>query len=560
MQLWTALALLSLSICTSSKGATDEYNRRNDERLPTVFIALFVRNKAHVLPYVLTMLEDLDYPKDRIHLYVKSDHNQDRSAEVLALWLDRISHRYHSVNISIVDDGKWYSGEEEESSPLAWSDQRFAHIMQLKEDALNEARRIWADFIWFLDADVFLTNSQVLRALVAEDETVVAPMLKSVGLYSNFWAGMSDNFYYERTDQYLPILERKEQGCFTVPMVHSCVLVKLRRERSRTLTFLSNKVTGYHGPEDDIIVFALSAKKLNVDLKVCNDQQFGYIMLPLDERNDPADDLQNLVNLKLDIAADLGPLQEQLPLFQDLMPPPPSKDKLGVDQIYMINLKRRVDRKGKMDYCFDQLGVDYKLVEAVDGRSIDHNYLAEHGIKMLPVFTEPYHNRPLTFGEIGCFLSHYSVWRDVLDNEYNEVIVFEDDIRFEPFFREKLVSLRQELASLDNDLNWDLVFLGRKILSNTNEPWVDGAAQLVHVGYTYWTLAYLLRFSGAKKLMEAEPLHKMVPVDEYLPIMYNRHPNDTWKDFFPRRNLRYAQAKIINSCKVQRLFKGLHCS
>lgn len=36
---------------------------------PTVFIVLLVRNKAHTLPYFLTLLERLDYPKERIALW-----------------------------------------------------------------------------------------------------------------------------------------------------------------------------------------------------------------------------------------------------------------------------------------------------------------------------------------------------------------------------------------------------------------------------------------------------------------------------------------------------------
>jgi collagen beta-1,O-galactosyltransferase len=37
--------------------------------LPTVVIAVFVRNKAHTLPFFLTALEELEYPKDRIALW-----------------------------------------------------------------------------------------------------------------------------------------------------------------------------------------------------------------------------------------------------------------------------------------------------------------------------------------------------------------------------------------------------------------------------------------------------------------------------------------------------------
>ena len=42
------------------------------------------------------------------------------------------------------------------------------------------------------------------------------------------------------------------------------------------------------------------------------------------------------------------------------------------------------------------------------------------------------------------------------------------------------------------------------------------------VDYTYWTLAYILTKSGAEKLLAGNPLGKMVPVDEYLPIMFGR--------------------------------------
>ena len=48
---------------------------------------------------------------------------------------------------------------------------------------------------------------------------------------------------------------------------------------------------------------------------------------------------------------------------------------------------------------------------AVDGLEMDAAYLKEHGIAMLPGFSEPYHGRPLKLGEIGCFMSHYNIWQ-----------------------------------------------------------------------------------------------------------------------------------------------------
>jgi hypothetical protein len=49
---------------------------------PTVFISVLIRNKAPVLPYFLTQLSSLSYPKQRIVLHLRSDHNEDNSLEV----------------------------------------------------------------------------------------------------------------------------------------------------------------------------------------------------------------------------------------------------------------------------------------------------------------------------------------------------------------------------------------------------------------------------------------------------------------------------------------------
>ena len=47
--------------------------------------------------------------------------------------------------------------------------------------------------------------------------------------------------------------------------------------------------------------------------------------------------------------------------------------------------------------------------------------------------------------------------------------------------------------------------------------------RIVTATYSYWTIGYLLRGRAAKVLLDEEPLKKLVPVDEYLPIMYGAH-------------------------------------
>lgn len=115
-----------------------------------------------------------------------------------------------------------------------------------------------------LDADVFLTKSNTLRSLVFKNQTVVSPLLRSDGMYSNFWAGMTPEYYYIRTELYEPILFREKIGCHNVPMIHSAVLIDLRRYESDYLTYKAEKLIAYDGPEDDIITFAVGANKSGI--------------------------------------------------------------------------------------------------------------------------------------------------------------------------------------------------------------------------------------------------------------------------------------------------------
>lgn len=142
-------------------------------------------------------------------------------------------------------------------------------------------------------------------------------MLLSEGLYSNFWCGMSDDYYYERTDEYKEIYNSQKSGNYPVPMVHSAVLINLKKSLSSLLTFDRQKLIQnqrkirfesrkYDGPIDDIIIFAISANSSGLEMYVSNDRPFGYILAPLERDDELHRDLQQLLNIKLLIINDLG--------------------------------------------------------------------------------------------------------------------------------------------------------------------------------------------------------------------------------------------------------------
>lgn len=124
-----------------------------------------------------------------------------------------------------------------------------------------------------------------------------------------------------------------------------------------------------------------------------------------------------------------------------------------------------------------------------------------------------------------------------------QVLVFEDDVRFESNFRGRLEQLMEEVEA--EKLPWDLIYLGRKQVNPEEEAVVEGLPHLVVAGYSYWTLAYVLSLAGARKLLASQPLRRMLPVDEFLPIMFDQHPNEQYKAHFWPRDLRAFSARPL---------------
>ncbi|KAM4552673.1 procollagen galactosyltransferase 2-like [Odontesthes bonariensis] len=447
---------------------------------------------------------------------------------MLQEWLRRVQHLYHSVEWRPTEQSSSYADEE---GPKHWPNSRFTHVMKLKQAALRAAKRLWTDYILFVDSDNLLTNRHVLTDMIAENLTIVAPMLESKSLYSNFWCGITPQGYYRRTPEYIPIRKWKWQGCFAVPMVHSTYLLDLRRAASQALAFYPPHPE-YPYDLDDIMVLAFSAKETGVQMYVCNRNHYGYLPVPLKQDQTLEEEEESFTHTLTEALIDYT-MEPSHYMHMRLR----GARKMGFDEIFLINLKRRSDRRDRMLSSLAVLGINATLVEAVDGKALNSSQLRAMGIDMLPGYKDPYSDRVLTRGEIGCFLSHFNIWKQVVQQGLQQVLVLEDDVRFEPRFYSRMTTIMGNVLRVR--LDWDLIYVGRKRLQvKEPENWVKGVSSLVHPDYSYWTLGYALSLNGARKLLRAKPLNKMLPVDEFLPLMFNKHPKDEYMQYFEERDLK----------------------
>ncbi|XP_074871269.1 inactive glycosyltransferase 25 family member 3 [Carettochelys insculpta] len=520
-------ALLLLLGGSAAKGAAGGSPAGQPPELPSVVIALLARNSEHSLPHYLGALERLDYPKERISLWCATDHNIDNTTEILWEWLTAMEKHYHHIEWKSVEEPRSYPNE---LGPKHWTDERYQHVMRLKQEALSFARAKGADYLLLTDADSILTNNQTLRFLILQNKSVVAPMLDSQTYYSNFWCGITPQGYYRRTADYFPTKNRQRVGCFIVPMVYGTFLLDLRKEGTSQLAFHPPH-PNYTWPFDDIIVFAYSCQAAGVWIFVCNQERFGYINVPVKSHQTLEDEHINFVHLILEAMVDGPPMYPS----EHVSLRPKHLGKMGFDEIFLINLVRRPDRRQRMLSSLYELEIDALVVDAVDGSALNSSDIKNLGVDLLPGYYDPFSGRTLTKGEVGCFLSHYYIWKEIVARGLEKVVVFEDDVRFEAYFKVRLTRLMEELEWAQ--LDWDLIYLGRKQVTSEDEEPVEDVRNLVVAEYSYWTLAYIISQQGAQKLVAAEPLSRMLPVDEFLPIMYDKHPNEDYKKHFAKRDL-----------------------
>jgi GR25 family glycosyltransferase involved in LPS biosynthesis len=118
------------------------------------------------------------------------------------------------------------------------------------------------------------------------------------------------------------------------------------------------------------------------------------------------------------------------------------------DKIYYINLKKDIDRNENMLKQFREFDItNFQRIEGTVLETIPDLYYWRN-------FVQKFLNEKYILGSLGCRNSHLKIMKDALDNNYNRILIFEDDIIFtqDP---NKLLS-----DNIDYLNNWDMIYFG----------------------------------------------------------------------------------------------------
>lgn len=128
-----------------------------------------------------------------------------------------------------------------------------------------------------------------------------------------------------------------------------------------------------------------------------------------------------------------------------------------ISKFFVINLDRSPERWQNISQNFQEAGVVPTRFSATDKNDLSLDDLISQNVyDPDEAVRSPYGaGRELSMGELGNYLSHSKVLREIVDKDLGVVAVFEDDAKLDRDFQSKV----QEVLSVAPE-NWDRIYLG----------------------------------------------------------------------------------------------------
>jgi GR25 family glycosyltransferase involved in LPS biosynthesis len=165
-------------------------------------------------------------------------------------------------------------------------------------------------------------------------------------------------------------------------------------------------------------------------------------------------------------------------------------------------MAKDIKRMNAMALLLDGEGIEYERRAAIDGKQRD-NYRADISDKCKVICTD---------GMVGCGLSHLYLWRHVVENKLERVLVFEDDVQLVNGYKDIFKRAIKQLP-----IDWDILYFGCHGLCDKKREYGNPFMRVFHIfkkgstdldkenifvpEYPLATHAYGVSYEGCKKLI-----------------------------------------------------------
>jgi len=188
-------------------------------------------------------------------------------------------------------------------------------------------------------------------------------------------------------------------------------------------------------------------------------------------------------------------------------------------ECFVINMTKNRDRMVNFDKQYNRSDLaarPYTRFEAINGSAMGdrmREYVTPKvwmGMSYLQQMKARLGDGQLTPGMIGCYLSHYAIYKQIVEDKLPYAIIFEDDATIHPrIYSRKVQSIVEPDGTYPMD--WDIILLGhwcKKCIPVTND--------YTNVQYFWGLHGYMVSQQGAQKLINLREDEISMQIDHYM--------------------------------------------
>lgn len=190
-------------------------------------------------------------------------------------------------------------------------------------------------------------------------------------------------------------------------------------------------------------------------------------------------------------------------------------------KIFVINLKSSVERRKMMEKQLNKLGLPFEIFDAVMGSALSES-------EIMAYYDKDYYNaRPdyFTPGAIGCTLSHFFIYRKMVEEKIETALILEDDMVLNKNLPGMLNKLSGEIRNDEVIMLFYQSYFAINLYASSATPLMD-KYNLYQVSDTTGlrsTGGYIINYEAARSLAE-----NLLPFSSFA---------DDWKSFYDRKML-----------------------
>lgn len=245
----------------------------NENENKYITIAILAKDKEFVLPTYLKCIELQNYPKNKIHLYIRTNNNNDKSKEILDKWV-KINEKFYA---SVYYDSSDVEERVQNYSQHTWNEIRFKVLGFIRQLSINYAILTKSHY-FVCDCDNFIIPETLIN-MINTNLDVVAPLLKNLvdddfksimgNNYTNMHAEINSSGFYKASDYEKDIISRNIIGTLEVPVVHCTYFIRNNVLPKICYDYLDNQF--------EYITFSKSCRNNKIKQYIDNTYFYGYL-------------------------------------------------------------------------------------------------------------------------------------------------------------------------------------------------------------------------------------------------------------------------------------------